>query len=485
MAWEYYHFLGIAPTADAAEVKRAVFRKRKELAIGKDQKGQEFLNEVSRTLQDVQARTAYDGLQQHGDAMTGMLDDASKAMEAERWADAVRLLKQALLLVPQQPMVMNQLAIALAKLEKYPEAMAIFTELEKLHPNVALYWSNHGSMTLELAEMTPEAATATSVPCPECGADAPLPAPSGLQHLTCGACSHAFRVNAGGRRSPLLLDARFRIRKAIELEPYNASLPLAMARSYEISGQYENAIELVEQAIKADDQVDLQDLDAFFYLSRLYAKNRQSNQIDAVAQRIKAILPPNEPDTQQYVGGFFAHFGWTIAKNQAFTDAIPFLKAALQFIPQDEELHNLLKICTQLTKAADQYKALLKDRQVPDAVKRVTGFFLAQAAGQEIPDEEQRFQALAQGLQNMSVESLLSALQRTRADYPDLYACGDEFFEGVRTQLATAKRKADIRNAPVHDTSPGCSGLDMLRSYGWIILIIVIIRAILAAIGKH
>jgi len=482
MALEYYAFLDIAPTADPAEVKRAIFRKRKALAIAKDHHGQEYLNEVSRTLQDPTARAEYDALQQHGDAINAVMAGASHAMETSNWAEAIRLLKQALLLVPDQPIVMNQLALALARQGNFVQANALFNTLVRNHPQTALYWANHGRMLLDLAEMTPPTG-ATTVSCPHCQGENPLPTAAGLASLTCAACHDAFQVNVGGKRDVLLVDARFRIRKALEIEPYNTGLHMAIAHSYEIIRQFDSAQDLVEQAINADGAEDMQDFDALLYLAQLYAFDRKLERIADVATRVERILPAGETDAREYAGQRFAQAGWQLAHVQAFEAAVPFLEAARRFLPRDEDLAQLLQTCQGLLRAAEEFRLLMKDRHIHDTVKRACGFWLAENAGQFSEEEgKAKFQEVVDKISNMTMASLKSSLERVRTSYPSVYACGDEFFK----QLLANIRHAEVEQAAARNNareSSGCSGgLIGGGSLGVIAVIYIIFRIVMAII---
>ena len=143
MAWEYYKFLGVDRTATQEEVSRAYARKTRELVVAKDEKGREYLNEVAATLKDPKAREQYDRTQEYGPEFERVMTEAMAARQDERWSEAERLLKRALVLMPNDETVLNQLAICQAHGGNSEAATATFKKLVTVQPEVALYWSNY------------------------------------------------------------------------------------------------------------------------------------------------------------------------------------------------------------------------------------------------------------------------------------------------------------------------------------------------------
>jgi len=126
MAWEYYTFIGVEQDAAQEEIKRACFRKRRQLAIDNDEKGLEYLNEVSQTLQDVRTRADYNALQQHGDEISRLYNEAIQAMETKRWRAGIDILQRILILAPEQSSVRNLLGICYTEAWMFADAQATF-----------------------------------------------------------------------------------------------------------------------------------------------------------------------------------------------------------------------------------------------------------------------------------------------------------------------------------------------------------------------
>jgi len=152
MAWEYYTFLGIRQDAGLDEIKLAAARKRRELEIARDTAGKAYLNEVTQVLRDPQARAEYDALQQGGAQLQQFLTQATEAENLGNWPEAVRLYRQALILVPDHPLVLNRLAFAQAESGNFREAEKEYASLVKRFPESPVYWASYGAVCLTLAK---------------------------------------------------------------------------------------------------------------------------------------------------------------------------------------------------------------------------------------------------------------------------------------------------------------------------------------------
>lgn len=151
MAWEYYEFIAVAPDAEWDIIRRAGALKRRELEIAKDSVGKAYLNEILQVLRDTQARADYDLLQQHGDKFNNLINDAREAQNQEEWPRAIRLYRTALAVVPNHPLLLNQLGVCLADNGSFREAEKIFADLVKRYPDTATYWATYGSICLDLS----------------------------------------------------------------------------------------------------------------------------------------------------------------------------------------------------------------------------------------------------------------------------------------------------------------------------------------------
>ena len=151
MPWEFYTYLNVAPTAPLDEIKRAVARKRRELEIAGDAAGKAHLNEIAQTLRDPQTRSGYDLLQQHGTKLVKLVEHIAALREAGQVAQLIPVIKEALIVLPDNPLLRNQLGCAYADNGNFREALKIFGQLVKQFPDTPMYQVSFGNICLALA----------------------------------------------------------------------------------------------------------------------------------------------------------------------------------------------------------------------------------------------------------------------------------------------------------------------------------------------
>ncbi|HEY3418774.1 MAG TPA: hypothetical protein VGM23_18010, partial [Armatimonadota bacterium] len=175
--------------------------------------------------------------------------------------------------------------------------------------------------------------------------------------------------------------------------------------------------------------------------------------------------------------------GWQFAHTQAFETAVPFLKVAQRLLPQNEDIAKLSRACEGLYRAAEEFRLLVKDKQVHASVKRSCEFWLAENAGQlKDAESEARFQEMVKILNAAPTAAVKSSVERIKATYPNIYTCGKQFYDQILTNIRhNVAARAAARNAP--SESSGCSGGAIGGGgFGGVFLIYIIIRIIIALV---
>ena len=228
MAYEFYQVLELSPQATPKEIKRNYFRLVRKYSPEKDPERFQSIREAYETLSDVKARENYDSLQQNGEEISELTNQAQEKMSEGEWKAAIPILKKTLVLLPTAHQARNQLAICFARAKDWDNALKIYRKLTTDNPDVPLYWSNYGAILKQYAESL---------------ADDNL------------------------KKKELYQQARQQFKKAIDLEPYNSEPYLEISRSYTDEGDYTRALSWTERAIGADGKTDFQDFEvSFLYL---------------------------------------------------------------------------------------------------------------------------------------------------------------------------------------------------------------------------
>lgn len=457
MAWEYYDFIGVPRTATTDEVKRACFRKRKELTIAGDQKGLEFLNQVQSVLLDKDARAEYDALQEYGAEIDTLMAEAHTAMSEERWTDAVAALKLVLALIPGQPTVMNELGLCYVYSGRYPEAIDVYRKLVTSKPEVALYHSNYGHVLFLFARITP--ANPSSVTCKYCGTPLAIATRSGVVSIKCSQCEESTLVNLSGDKQQLLEDSRSELSQAINLEPHNPSNYTLMAQTFEHVGEYDTALQWVEKSLNADGRVDVADTERLLYAARLHAVAGRLDKVLETARRLQSLPVEDRFGYHQYVGYSFAELARETLCIYCYDVADVFAEASQLFLPNDERISVLRDVTRLLVRASREKVRCADDPLVAPPVRFLAHAVMLRVANPDTIDHETmlgRFYALAK---SYSVEVLISSINRLRTGYPNLYACDGQLFDDVLEMLTRARTGSQGTSPSADDCCGSCCAM--------------------------
>ena len=435
MAWEYYQFIGVSPSASAEEVKRACFRKRRELAVKGDRKGQEYLNQVSETLQDPRNRERYDALQKHGDQVAEFVSKAMQAMEREAWPNAIRLLKQAAALVPTDAFVISLLGLCYASKGELAQAVEEFRKLSSVAPEDPDVWYHLGMCLLRLAGTVPNADGL--IVCPYCGLEQKPPWSVIRASRKCAECGRVIRVYKKGRRDQLLGDARECFNKAIRLQSYNALFYMGIARTYEVEGRYLEAASWVERAIGADGTTDYRDTEAFCYLGRLFVFANQFEQALSAATRMKQALADNE-DAITYGAIWFLLLAQRAFRAGAFSQAAALSEMVLILSPQENKILEAAEACRLVASANLELSSLTNDPSIAQPVVAAAAYFVATKSGVAVKKEKELFKQICESIDSLPASTLSRSLEILRNKYPNAYLCGELFFDKLAKAIESS-----------------------------------------------
>lgn len=294
----HYEVLGIPRDATPEEIRRAWAQKLREHPPDRDPVGNQRINEAKRTLLDPKARRRYDAQLDHGPEVEALLVKATEAANREDHAAAAAELKKAVALAPDNDEIRNIWALETKRAGDVDGAVKILRDLVDRVPDVALYQFNLGTMLME---------------------------------------------QAGAWDKTRLSEALEWIRKAIALEPSNADYHVGLAQCYTQMGRYRDAENAIEEAVRSDGVVDVQDLEALFYLPVIHAVAGQPHRVRADTERIRRVAASAGPEALAFCGLRFAITAaalWELGHQYA---ARRLADAAVACDPTNTELAEALK----------------------------------------------------------------------------------------------------------------------------------------------
>lgn len=453
MAHEYYDFLGIGRHATEDEIKRACKRKRRELTVDGDAGGLQLLNRLQGVLLDDLARKSYDDLQEFGDEVAALWEEAGEAMEAEDWPGAARLLKRALVLTPHHADARNRLGICLIRLEDYAGASRVYERLLAEQSRAARYWANAAYVFTAQAEVLPlacEDGTVTS-DCPHCGAAHRLPPARAPRDFCCDSCGQPYRVPAETRNA-CLEQARVRYRQAITLEPYNSEHYRRIAETYVDEHRHEEAIAWVEQAICADGKVDFADFEHLFYLCRIHSLLNDATAMEQTAARIADLLPADSAEARAYAADRFGRFADELRKQHIFVPAARFFRCALVIDPANTSAQRLHVYCDAVALLETQWPTLSEDSSILEPMKRLAAVALREAYGHAIENRSGVMDDIAEQFRHFADADILAALARLKDRYRGAYLLQRTWYDDCERRVSGCVMPPANRRPPArHD----------------------------------
>lgn len=400
MAYELYQILEVSPQATALEIKRAYFSLVRKYSPEKNPEKFKQIREAYNTLSDEKAKQNYDSLQQYGDQIKDLINQAEEKMNAEECQSAIPLLKKALVLAPAADGARNLLGLCYINIENWDFAVKVYRTLTKTNPDVPVYWSNFGHTYKQQADSLDDQ-------------DALIPQ---LYH-----------------------NARECFQKAIKLESFNSQPYLDIAVTYFEEGNHTEALAWAESAINADGKADVYDIDTLFFICRVHLFNGEFKKIEETAQRIALILPDSE-ESRRYAASRFASMGFEVTKIGIKLADVYILRAAIQlvsiardFAREDLDINELYKRLEQMIVPLEQYELLKNDSLILEACQKLVAFCLADYFNLHNTEQERK-DALDEIIAEIFAfpsRKIISSIKRIKTQYCELYALNKDLFNRI------------------------------------------------------
>jgi len=395
MAYELYKTLELSPDASPEEIRRAYYQMVRKHPPEKDPERFQLIRQAYETLSDDKARREYDALQEHGDEITGLYNQAVHLMEQGHWETAAARLKHVLVLSPGNQSALNSLGVCLLHAEKFQKANEVYRDLVREHPDVALYQFNLGISLFEMAE----AARYDKEPTP------------------------------GGRPfDELYTQARGHFVKAVELQPHNPDHYIAVARTYIEQGNYAQALQWAERAAAARGTTDFHDFEALFWICLFQLRMADLPAVERTAQRIRELIPPGEEDVRRFAAYRFARVGIDLYESKAIEPAVTFFAIACRFDPADGDLRQLHDAAGETLSTCRAFDGLMDDDAVINPLKRLAGVCMSLFFEEKIENMHLVMEDIFNELDTFRMEEVLAALRHLRREYPQIIEINPSLF---------------------------------------------------------
>jgi len=411
VANEYYELLGVVPTATRDEIRKAYALKVREAPPEREPEKFTLVRRAYETLCDEAARRDYDALEAHGARVAVLTERAGKCMEEEEWADAERAWKEVLVLWPDGHAASNGLGLCQLEQGRWSESRRTFRALTSNAPDVVAYWVNYG-------------------------------------------LGYFRESMASDRDGPvhddlLLVKARNRFRKAIELDPRASVGYELMARTYIHEEELGKALEWMEKAIQSDGKVDAGDVDILIQRCIIHARLERRSDLAAEATRIRSCLP-DEPDARKHVSGLFAQHAGDWVRVKGHQSAAWFIAEATNFDPYNRELWKHRLFLFRLADACSSIERLRQDPQI-DRILGARALYVVGRLGGYLPDDksedQKAFQTFVGAIEGAQGSIVYDQILLFRASYPACFDLDEELLDDVLLHAAkVCNRRVPAKN---------------------------------------
>lgn len=383
----HYEVLGVSEDASEAEIESAFYRKVKEHPPEQDEEGHQRVREAYDVLSNPDSRDEYDALLRSGGEIEELREDAERLLNREDpdLDTAIKKLKKAVVLGPEIGVLRSKLGNAYLQNGQPRKALDQFDE------------------AIDLDQET---------------------APS--HRLNRG---HALRELDRHR------EAERAYRDVWEEDKGFYAAARGLASCLFQLDRVEEAHDVLDKAIWADDQLDFEDFFCYYDKLQLYVAE---GEVDVLREELETVkgLPKTESD-RKFAAYMISQTGQMLAEGKVYSLAKDFMDAAVELDSENPELRIAREFVQQNAQIEEEVEKLVEDSSIHDFVKHAATVFFQHHIG--IFDEretQEQFDELNTGIQNiMQVDpdntEIKKSIRRIRSKYPRVYDLNSDGFDAI------------------------------------------------------
>jgi curved DNA-binding protein CbpA len=383
----HYEVLGVSEDASEGEIESAFYRKVKEHPPEQDEEGHKRVREAYDVLSNPDSRDEYDALLRSGGEIEELREEAERLLNRKDpdIDTAIKKLKKAVVLGPEIGVLRSKLGNAYLRNDQPRKALDQFDE------------------AIDLDQET---------------------SPSQLMNR-----GHALREIE--RHSEAERDYR-----AVWEEDegfYAAARGLASCLFEQ--DRVEEAHDVLDKAIWADDKLDFEDFFCYYDKLQLYVAE---GEVDVLKEELETVkgLPETESD-RKFAAYMLSQTSQMLAEGKVYSLAKDFIDTAVGLDPENPQLRAVQEFVRENALIEEEMESLVEDSSIHDFVKNVAAVFFQQFIG--IIDEretKEQFDQINAGIQNiMQVDpdntEIKKSIRRVRSQYSRVYDLNSEAFETI------------------------------------------------------
>ncbi len=419
----HYEVLGISEDATEKEIREAFKHGVRDSPPEQDPEGYKLLREAYDILSNPVARREYDNLSEFGDRIEELQDEVEEILqkEAPDLDEAIRLLKQAVVLGPDIGILRDKLGNCYLRNEQPDQALKQFEKAVTLDPSNRSYRLHKGYALKNLEQLE----------------DA---------------------------------ESLFRSLWNEDKEDYESGR--ALASTLTKKEQFDEALSVLDETILADGQEDFEDFFCYYDKLYLYIIIDDTGALEETLAKVKSLAKSS--DDKRFASFMLADMSKQLYSANRFSIAHRFIEAASALLPDDYELDQLAAHAKKLRNLQEGAREIYEDDDFHDFVKHMVSVTVAASLGEIEPRESQSYMSdIAEVLENMLTvdpfnTEVKEGVRKIKRKYEEIYNVNPSLYEAVLSfgPAAMVQRPCPYCSEPITTdkyekgigSCPSCSG---------------------------
>ena len=197
--------------------------------------------------------------------------------------------------------------------------------------------------------------------------------------------------------------------------------------------QIDEAHEVLDEAIWADDQLDFEDFFCYFDKLQLYVFQGKTDILEDELEKVIDLA--ERPEDKEFAAFMLGKTGYQLYEADIYGLSDRFINAALELNPEDPYLQSLSGLTGELRGLEESLHSIMESGDIHDFVKHIMAVYYGVAIGELSGDEaESRLSGISEALDNvMRVDpdhtEIKQSLRRIRDQHPEAFALNEDLFK--------------------------------------------------------
>ena len=419
MTHGYYELLGVPKDASPEVIKRSYFACIRKYPPEKDPAGNQKIREAYEVLKDPSRRKEYDAQSLYGEELNQLWSLYYDHNENKNRKEEVKVLKRILIISEDNSDARVKLSRSLLFDGMYAESFKVAQNLIKRKPENSFNWFNLGFIHEVYADNL---------------------------------------KNDDARKALNYNEARNFYTRAIKIDPGKSYFYIAIARSFLEERKWTEAFLWAEKAIDSYKNTASKwpDIDALFYPLELCLKSGKLEKVVVFAQNIQNNIP-NEPEIMSYASQRLGKYAIDLFNTKNFKAAFYFIKSALLFNPDNEDLKGFFQFLKSANNALEEMEQIINDENIIWPIKGIVLSKIHLELGLKTKDEMETVNNEAfENIGKFEPKFIIDSIEVIQSNYPGHWRILSEILlkiKGIAIEHMRSKKQSNPTASNLENTT--------------------------------